>query len=164
LLIIKSFGGMVMNTDYILSEIKKLKVSTDEKILKKYNIGLTERIVIRLKSFSDCEECSKYVDDIADSFKEFNGTFIIPVDKNYKKVINSTIKHFQKVHKLTPKGYYVSLGTALGVSIGLPFGVVFSRMLENNAFIGVGLPIGIGVGVAIGTNLDNKAKKEGLII
>ena len=63
---------------------------------------------------------------------------------------------------LFPKDYYRNywMGTGMAVFV-LPFGAVFSEILKNFGFIGIGLPIGFSIGIGIGTAKDQEVKKEG---
>lgn len=50
----------------------------------------------------------------------------------------------------------------LGMSaFGLPIGLMFGLMMDNLAFLGIGLPIGMGLGLTLGTALDKKAFENG---
>jgi len=40
-------------------------------------------------------------------------------------------------------------------------GVVFGIMVDNMAYLGIGLPLGLAIGAAVGSNMDKKAKEEG---
>jgi hypothetical protein len=54
---------------------------------------------------------------------------------------------------------------ALGMSaFGVPIGVLFSLILDNMAFIGIGLPIGLAIGIAIGAQKDKEARAAGKVL
>ena len=55
-----------------------------------------------------------------------------------------------------PKGHFVGLWIGIGTAIFSGFGVVFSIVIDNFSFIGVGIAIGVSVGVAIGQSIENK--------
>ena len=72
------------------------------------------------------------------------------------------LKAVEKELKLVPKNYYRNLWMVLGMTaFGLPMGVALSSSLSNMAFIGIGLPVGMAIGLAVGTNMDQKAAREG---
>ena len=87
-------------------------------------------------------------------------------DKKFSKYLHSQqkeiLKQVEKRHKWVPKNYYRNLWTALGMSVfGIPMGVVFGIMVDNMAYLGIGLPLGLAIGAAVGSNMDKKAKEEG---
>lgn len=87
-------------------------------------------------------------------------------DKGVKKKIKSAkstiLKQIEKKLKLVPKNHYRNQWMAIGMSsFGLPMGVVFGIVLDNMAFLGIGLPIGMAIGMAIGSSMDENARKEG---
>ncbi len=74
-----------------------------------------------------------------------------------KKLLKSILKDLE----IVPKNYYRNLWLALGMSaFGIPLGVAFSSVLDNTAFIAIGLPIGMVVGIALGTHMDKNAMLE----
>ncbi len=76
----------------------------------------------------------------------------------YKQVLNYLRKH----EKIVPKNYYRNMWIALGISaFGVPIGVAFGLILDNMAFLGIGLPIGMSIGLAVGSGMDQSAKKNG---
>ncbi len=82
------------------------------------------------------------------------------------KVINKRqaglLKRLEREVKLVPKNYYRNLWIGLGMaSFGIPMGIIFSTMLGNMAFLGIGIPVGFAVGIGIGSTLDRKALEEG---
>jgi hypothetical protein len=78
--------------------------------------------------------------------------------KSYQNIL----KISEKELNLVAQNHYRNMWLALGMTVfGLPFGVVFSSILSNYAFIGIGLPIGMGIGIAIGTKKDKDALDEG---
>lgn len=75
---------------------------------------------------------------------------------------HNVLQLVREERNLVPRHYYRNLGIAIGMAaLGIPFGVVFGLMLDNMAFIGIGMPIGLSIGIAIGTDLDRKAYAEG---
>lgn len=72
------------------------------------------------------------------------------------------LKHIEVELKLVPKGHYRNLWIALGMVVfGVPFGAIYGMMIDNIAFMGLGLSAGLPIGLAIGVSLDKKALKEG---
>ena len=51
-------------------------------------------------------------------------------------------------------------GMAIGMVLFMPFGIIFSILIGNPAFIGMGLPLGAAVGVAIGEGLYQRKLDE----
>jgi len=47
----------------------------------------------------------------------------------------------------------MSKGMAIGMGIFIPFGIIFSILIGNFAFVGLGIPLAVSVGVAIGESL-----------
>ena len=100
---------------------------------------------------------NKHITDL----NTFTGT-----PKNYLKQIRKTqyqiLQTLEKELNIIPKGHYRNKWFTVGMTtFGLSFGVVFSVLIDNFAFVGIGLPIGMAIGMAIGTNKDKKAKNEG---
>mgnify|MGYP006159908659 FL=1 len=107
---------------------------------------------------------SDTIDRINQEIEELNS--LDSFDKNFVKTIkakeNSIVKLLEKKHKIVPKNYYKKLWLALGMStFGIPIGVAFGIAIKNMAMLGLGLPIGLAIGVLVGSNLDQKAVKEG---
>ena len=116
-------------------------------------------ITVGLKELS-----SDTIEQINQEIEELNS--LDSFDKNFVKTIkakeNSIIKLLEKKHKIVPKNYYKKLWLALGMStFGIPIGVAFGIAIKNMAMLGLGLPIGLAIGVLVGSNLDQKAVKEG---
>ncbi len=87
-------------------------------------------------------------------------------DKKFSKYLHSQqreiLKQVEKEHKWVPVNYYRNLWTAIGMSaFGIPIGLIFSLMIDNMAYLGLGLPIGLAIGAGVGSNMDKKAKEEG---
>lgn len=153
-----------MNTQEIIEELNKMKYKVSQSNMKRYNFQLTERIFLRLESFSDCSECRNLINEFSSIIEEMKNDSLITVNKKYTLFLKKAKIHLQKKHRLITEGYYTNSYMAYGISIGLIFGVVFSQLIGQIAYIGIGLPVGIGIGLSIGSHLDSKAKKDGLII
>lgn len=150
--------------DDILQEIRSLKESLDPVLTKKYNLEQTERIILRLSSFTDCMECDASLKEFGRHIQQIGQHSKISLNKDYFEFIKKVTDHLNKSHHLVTEGYYTSMYMAIGVAIGLPVGVAFASALRQMAFMGIGLPIGIGLGVAIGSSKDAQAKKDGSVI
>jgi hypothetical protein len=73
------------------------------------------------------------------------------------------LRTLEKDYSIVPKNYHRNKWMGIGMLLyGVTFGLIFSALLDNYAFIGIGLPIGMTLGMAIGTNKDNNAKTQGL--
>lgn len=153
-----------MNTQEMIKEINVMKEKVSESNKKRYNFQLTERMILRLDSFTDCSECRTLLNECSSVIEDMRNDALITVNKKYTLFIKKVTVHLQKSHQLITEGYYTNMYMAYGIAIGLPFGVVFSQLLGQMAFIGIGLPIGIAIGLSIGTKLDSQVKKDGLII
>lgn len=121
---------------------------------------MTERIILRLDSFSECNECKAFINEFTLVIEKLKKDLLINPNKKYTVLIKKVLVHLQKNHKLITQGYYTNTYMALGIGFGLPFGAIFSQLLGQTAFIGIGLPLGIGFGMSIGSSLDIKAKKK----
>lgn len=72
------------------------------------------------------------------------------------------IKLLEQELKLVTKGHYRNMWLAVGMAaFGIPMGVVLGVILDNMAFLGIGLPFGMAIGIAVGTRMDKKAFEEG---
>ena len=84
------------------------------------------------------------------------------VIRQYRSTQNKVARLVEQDLKLVPRGYYRNLWMVLGMSaFGIPMGVVFGMLLDNIAFIGVGMPFGMMIGIALGESMDQKAAAEG---
>lgn len=120
-----------------------------------------ENLLINLKEKDLPEDIISAVNESVAALNSFEGT-----DKAHLKAIvtekSKILLILQKQLGLVPKNYYRNLWMALGMSaFGIPLGLCFSLILDNFAFLGIGLPIGIAVGIAVGSGMDVKAEKEG---
>lgn len=107
---------------------------------------------------------SEIKDSISQSIDQLNS--FPTADKKFSKYLHSQqreiLKQVEKKHKWVPVNYYRNLWTALGMSVfGMPIGLIFSFMIGNMAYLGLGLPIGLAIGAGVGSNMDKKAKEEG---
>ena len=51
---------------------------------------------------------------------------------------------------------------AIGIALfGVVLGTVFGVVMDNMAFIGLGIPLGVGIGLTIGRRKDKKAFDQG---
>lgn len=153
-----------MNIEETMEGIKKLQDEPGESKIKSYSFEMTERIILRLNSFTECSECRTFIEEYTSIIQEMNRDLNIELNKKYNLLQKKALNHLQKNHKLITPRYYTNLCMACGIGIGLPLGIVFSNLLGQVAYIGFGLPIGAGIGLSIGSALDAKAKKDGLMI
>ncbi len=135
------------------------KYKTHKKIFQKFSNLECLVAEVRKKELK-----TKVITYINQQISEFNAC--AESEKEYLKQIRklqyNIIKILEKEQHIIPKGYYRNKWFALGMTtFGISFGVVFSVLLDNYAFIGIGLPIGMSIGMAIGAGKDNQAKKEG---
>ena len=114
---------------------------------------------IRKRKIADLN--AGYVNQHIDELNHFKGS-VKALKKILRKNKNLILRMLEKDHNITPKNYYRNKWMGIGMLIyGVSFGVIFSSILGNYAFVGVGLPIGMVLGMAIGANKDNKAKEQG---
>lgn len=107
---------------------------------------------------------SKIVEAINEEISGLNNS--LAKERKYhedlRKAYNDIIKLIRTELKIVPKHYYRNLWMSIGMPcFGLPLGTLLGLVLDNMAFLGVGLPIGMAIGIAIGSNLDNKTKEQG---
>ena len=78
------------------------------------------------------------------------------------KLQTRILRHLEKEFKIVPKDHYQQQWMALGMaSFGITIGAGLGMALGSMAFLGIGLPLGLVIGMAVGSNMDNKAAKEG---
>jgi len=90
-------------------------------------------------------------------------------DKELIKILNRTYSEIVNLLKtklgLVTQNQYLTLWMAIGMPLfGIPAGIMWGLVLDNLAFIGLGLPMGLLVGLLIGAMKDSKAKDEGRLI
>lgn len=125
------------------------------------HISCYQALLEELKSKSLPEEQVSIINDQTSALNELAGTES-EIIKKIRKNRNLILKSLAKSQKLVTKGYYRNLYMSIGMSaFGIPLGLIFSSIIDNYGFIGVGLPIGMTIGIALGTQLDQKAKNEG---
>ena len=82
--------------------------------------------------------------------------------KQYKNSLAGIISALESKLSLTPKGYYRNKWMAIGIALfGVVLGTVFGVIMDNMAFIALGIPLGVGLGLAIGRRKDKKAFEQG---
>jgi len=138
----------------------KIETSSNKKVRAAYNSLKELLIAIEHKGIPQKEILA--INDFIKVLNNFEGT-----DKKLIKLLHKTscgiISLLEKELKYVPKNHYKNLWTVLGMSVfGLPMGVVFSSILGNYAYIGIGLPIGLVIGMTYGTKLDKKAALDNL--
>ncbi|SFB47221.1 hypothetical protein [Algoriphagus aquimarinus] len=101
------------------------------------------------------------INEIVAGVNNFSGT-----DPQLIKQITAAqaaiLKLLEKETGFVSKNHFQLQWLALGMAaFGIPMGVVFGAVLDNMAFIGIGLPIGMAIGIAVGTAKDAEASKQG---
>ena len=89
--------------------------------------------------------------------------------KQYKKKIQKSFFHIQelvrKEQNIVSSGHYIAIWMSIGMgAFGMPIGVLAFVLLDNPAFIALGLPLGMPIGIVIGLIKTQKAKKENRVI
>ncbi len=86
------------------------------------------------------------------------------VRKQLGKIRSELITTLENDFDLFFKGHFQQKWMLYAIILGLPFGTIFSAIIKNFAFTGIGLPFRMAIGIAIGTEKDNKAKSEGKVL
>ncbi|MBP1941208.1 hypothetical protein [Cytobacillus luteolus] len=150
-----------MENEHVKLIIKKIRETVSKPMLKKLDLDKCERVVEKLYSFTDCEECQHLFHELTNHLNQLESNVDKIADhecKQLKQFIEHTVSHLQKKHKFVAEGHYL----AIYMSIGMSFGLVFGLTLFDN--IAMGLPLGMGIGIAIGASLDADAKNKGKTI
>lgn len=142
-----------------------------------------EEIQNRNKSVSQ-EKIRNALNDLVDIFieldrRQLSSEGISDILKRLKGILIAESLHLKQIVRLktdllailrkqyglvTPK-YYQTLWMVLGMTIfGIPFGLIFSTILGNFAFSGIGLAFGMPIGLTVGITKDKKAEEEGLVL
>ncbi len=143
-------------------KIEKLTITRNKQDNPKLNQAL-EQLIKFFNELDKREISDDIVKSINQDISELNSKSWTDKElkKSLKKKQKSICKIVEKEHKLVPEHYYRKLWMMMGMgAFGLPFGVVYSVMIGNMAFIGLGLPIGMAIGMAVGASMDKKAKEE----
>jgi len=92
-----------------------------------------------------------------DTFEGLEKKLMKTINKTYSNVCNMVNKELG----IVGKNYYLVIWMLIGMAVfGIPFGFMFSYMLGNYAFIGLGFSMGMPLGLAIGFYKDKMAAKE----
>lgn len=142
----------------VVEGCKLLREKVDEKKAGELRLDLLEKVVQRLNSFSQCQECQEYLCSLDETLDSLSNGLEKQVVEGYQRLINEIVSHLQDEHKLIEEGHHMSLYMSLGMSVGLVFGLV---VFDNLA---LGLSFGISIGAGIGLSIDAAAKKKGDII
>lgn len=146
----------------LMEELAEFKANIDDKLAKKLDLELLERMIKRINSFSqECDECNRKLSKLERHINELrrrNGQLSKEDFKQHNIIVNNVKEHMQKAHNLVAEGYYMSVYMSLGMSMGLLFGML---LFDNTV---LGLPIGMSLGIAIGSGLDADAKKKGRVL
>lgn len=103
---------------------------------------------------------NRKIEEVNESFRRGNLT-----SKKILLAKSYILNHLAKNHGPVTANYYTNMWLPLGMStFGIPIGVVLFVILDNAAFIGIGLPIGLMFGSFYGSQLDKKAEKEGRVL
>ena len=92
-----------------------------------------------------------------DTFEGLEKKLMKTINKTYSNVCNMVNKELG----IVGKNYYLVIWMLIGMAVfGIPLGFMFSYMLGNYAFIGLGFSMGMPLGFAIGFYKDKMAAKE----
>jgi len=153
-----------MDTKLLNQLIHQLKELTEElgiKQAKRLDTARLERIINRLASFADCQECNSFLSEWSTrivNLKSKVGLLEKQDIKEYQGLVNRVISHLQKEHKLVVENFYMGTYMSLGIAIGYAVGYF---LLDDYI---IGMSLGLLFGIAIGTSMDANAKKKGLTI
>ncbi|MCF6212669.1 MAG: hypothetical protein L3J45_01450 [Flavobacteriaceae bacterium] len=78
----------------------------------------------------------------------------------FRKKLNIFKTYLQTEFSFITEGYYMAIGMTLGMSFGLVFGTALNEALG----VSMGLSLGMLIGIVIGSQMDTKAKREGLVL
>lgn len=148
--------------------MKKIPLNVLEEKEKYTSNKTLNHAFLRLKSLIDelnrrdlSKEVISEINQQIDELNSFTGS-----DKNTRQQILKTqqkiISVLREKMKIVPKNFYRNIWMALGIgAFGLPMGVAYGLLLDNMAFMAIGLPLGLPIGLGIGIAMDKKAAKEG---
>lgn len=125
--------------------------------VKAWDSELLKRVVNRLASFSDCAQCSDYLQSLSDHIRDLRDRSQASLGQ-HKQIVQEIIAHLKKSHGLVESANYTSLYMVLGMNFGLVFGLT---VFDNLA---LGLSLGMCIGVGLGAAMDADIKKKGKII
>lgn len=138
----------------------QLSPSSQNSQLNKH-IECLQTLLDELKEKALTDDQIKLINELIEDLNAFDGNDKQTL-RQLKRVRTQLLKDLTKNTKLVTKGYYRTTYLAVGMAaFGIPFGLMFSTLLGNFSFLGIGLPIGMTLGMAIGAKMDQKAKKEG---
>jgi len=85
-----------------------------------------------------------------------------PQTRRLSQVTSSLLGYLEKAHGLVPPRHYQNQWMALGMTaFGLPLGFAFGLVLDNMAFLGIGIPLGLSIGLSLGSARDKQAARQG---
>jgi len=143
--------------------IEKLKIrnsaSFNPKLSKAYD--KLQKVIDALQKKEISQDVWNIINTDIKLINGFSGT-----EKGLKKALKKTALKIlglvEKELQYVSKNHYRNQWMALGMAIfGVTLGTAFSAIIDNYAFIGIGLPIGMALGMAYGATLDKKAEQDG---
>ncbi|WP_071396232.1 hypothetical protein [Bacillus tuaregi] len=147
--------------DQLILNLEKLKIDLGEKKAKRLSMTRLDRIIKRLVSFEDCQECQNHLSEMntnLEYLKSKHGRLEKQDIREHQRLVNQVISHLQKKHKLITEGFYVGTYMIFGLALGYAIGFFIF-----NDYI-MGSSIGLLFGVILGSSMDANAKKKGLTI
>lgn len=142
-------------TQQLLGNIEELDGELRD--VKAWDSGLLIKVVNRLASFSDCTQCSDYLQSLSEHVRDLGDRSQASLEQ-HKQVVQEIIAHLKKEHGLVESANYTSLYMVLGMNFGLVFGLT---VFDNLA---LGLSLGMCIGIGLGAAMDADIKKKGKII
>lgn len=148
----ESFESVIKNLQRKLDQTEKKRIFKSLEWYKKAFQALSEKSV-------SPEKLSSIISQVEEAlqFREVSR-------KQLGKIRSEFITTLETEYGLVCKGHYQQKWMMYGIILGLPFGTIFSTILKNFAFTGIGLPIGMGIGIAIGAEKDRKAAADGRVL
>lgn len=148
--------------EQLLNDIKAFRNVCGEKLAKKLNLDLTERIVNHLASFSaECTDCEHDLQMLKIHIEKLT-TEEMPITKEilkeHRRLMEKISAHLRKKHNLADEGTYIAMFSLLGPTLGFILGLT--------AFdsVSLGLLSGVCLGVLFGAVMEMNARKKGKII
>jgi hypothetical protein len=139
---------------------RRRKIEANRKLVKAYN--KMQKLVDALNKKELSSEVIGHVNDrinLINSFKGGEKDLIGTIRSSYSQILQLIEEKLEFV----TKHHYRSLWMVYGMLAGLVFSTVFTSIdfMGIGGSTGIGLSMGMLIGIVIGTNLDQKAEKEG---
>ncbi len=143
--------------------VEKRQETFTEQQIKKFQLPLLLRLAQRVAEFSEkCETCRGYQQILTRLEEEMGELPTSQAQRQYqKRQIQAQAAHFRQAHGLYTPGYFAVTGLTLGLSLGSAVGILLGLIvLQNPAFLGLGIGGGLAVGYGVGSSRDAQVKQR----